>query len=107
MHQITANVPHRVKFLLTDVDGVADEAVYDSFTVQGESVSKQTFFRPFVGFKDLLPQTGYTLNIGTYSAGGVGDSMAVHNGRMFSTYDQDNDASADSNCAVDYKGAWW
>ena len=32
--------------------------------------------------------------------------MQHHNGRPFSTKDQDNDSSSD-NCALKYKGAWW
>ena len=36
----------------------------------------------------------------------IGDSMAYHNGKRFSTKDNDND-SAGANCAIFYKGAWW
>ena len=32
--------------------------------------------------------------------------MKGHNGRQFSTKDQDNDTSG-ANCAVNVKGAWW
>ncbi|XP_076105749.1 ficolin-2-like [Mytilus galloprovincialis] len=36
----------------------------------------------------------------------LGDSLAYHNGQMFSTNDRDNDIHL-GNCAVAYKGAWW
>lgn len=32
--------------------------------------------------------------------------MATHNGRMFSTYDSDNDL-AGNNCAYERGGGWW
>ena len=32
--------------------------------------------------------------------------MSYHNGREFSTKDQDNDPSV-ADCAEDVKGAWW
>jgi len=47
----------------------------------------------------------YRLTLGTYS-GDAGDSLMYHNGRQFSTYDQDNDAYP-GHCAVQYTGAWW
>ena len=34
--------------------------------------------------------------------------VALHNGMMFTTKDEDNDKSSRyGNCAVTYKGAWW
>ena len=47
----------------------------------------------------------YVLNIGEFS-GSAGDSMAFHNGMMFSTNDSDNDIYPTS-CAQAYSGAWW
>lgn len=35
-----------------------------------------------------------------------GDSMSYHQGRPFSTYDNDNDIAV-TNCALSYKGAFW
>ncbi|CAH1801236.1 unnamed protein product [Owenia fusiformis] len=49
----------------------------------------------------------YRLSISGYS-GTAGDSMqGYHNGRQFTTYDQDNDHENSGNCAITYKGAWW
>lgn len=36
----------------------------------------------------------------------TGDSMTYHQGRPFSTYDNDNDIAV-TNCALSYKGAFW
>jgi hypothetical protein len=36
----------------------------------------------------------------------IGDSLGYHNGKKFSTKDNDNDSS-EYNCATVYKGAWW
>lgn len=35
-----------------------------------------------------------------------GDSMTYHQGRPFSTFDNDNDIAV-TNCALSYKGAFW
>jgi ficolin len=36
----------------------------------------------------------------------IGDSLEYHNGKKFSTKDNDNDSN-EKNCATRYKGAWW
>ena len=33
--------------------------------------------------------------------------MRRHNGKPFTTKDQDNDEHSSYNCAVDRQGAWW
>jgi len=50
----------------------------------------------------------YQLLVAGYS-GDAGDSMAYHNGAMFSTHDRDNDQAKDSdfNCAVPFGGGFW
>ena len=48
----------------------------------------------------------YRLNITGYS-GNAGDAMSTHNGNRFSTYDNDNDASAGNNCAAINSGGFW
>lgn len=38
----------------------------------------------------------------------TGDSLSLHNGRPFSTFDRDNDDGPRSlNCAIEFCGAWW
>jgi len=51
--------------------------------------------------------TKYQLHVTEYS-GNAGDSLSSeHNGRPFSTYDQDNDSNNQLSCAVKGHGAWW
>jgi len=38
---------------------------------------------------------------------GNGDSLTYHDNMEFSTFDKDNDKSANQNCARDLHGAWW
>lgn len=45
----------------------------------------------------------FSLTVGVLSPG---DSMTYHQGRPFSTYDNDNDIAV-TNCALSYKGAFW
>ncbi|XP_061118377.1 tenascin-like isoform X1 [Conger conger] len=67
---------------------------------QGEEVYAQ-----YDSFKVNEPRGRYKLNLGEYS-GNAGDSLSYHQGRPFSTYDNDNDIAV-TNCALSYKGAFW
>ncbi|CAG2242706.1 Ficolin-1-A,Angiopoietin-1,Fibrinogen C domain-containing protein 1,Ryncolin-1,Tenascin-N,Angiopoietin-related protein 7,Ficolin-3,Fibrinogen C domain-containing protein 1-B,Fibroleukin,Fibrinogen-like protein 1,Ficolin-1,Angiopoietin-4,Tenascin-R,Ryncolin-2,Techylectin-5B,Fibrinogen C domain-containing protein 1-A,Fibrinogen-like protein A,Ryncolin-3,Angiopoietin-2,Ficolin-2,Tenascin,Techylectin-5A,Ryncolin-4 [Mytilus edulis] len=71
---------------LADFDGETRYALYRKFSV-GNAGSK------------------YKLEVGGYS-GNAGDCLTGHSGRLFSTPDQDNDAS-ESNCADSNKGGYW
>jgi len=48
----------------------------------------------------------YRLTVSKFEDHGVGNSLAYHSGRPFSTYDHDNDQWS-SNCAAYFHGAWW
>ncbi|XP_063438778.1 fibrinogen-like protein A [Mytilus trossulus] len=82
---LTSSGNYKLYIHLEDFDGNSSYAVYSKFSV-GDANTK------------------YTLNIGGYS-GDAGDSLMYHNGRMFSTKDQDNDIWS-ANCALN-RGAWW
>ena len=47
----------------------------------------------------------YRLHVSGYN-GSAGDSFTHHNGRKFTTKDNDNDVN-NGNCAVIFSGAWW
>ena len=50
-------------------------------------------------------RTNYRLNIAGYT-GTAGNSLATNNGMQFTTKDRDNDPHG-TNCASEYRGAWW
>ncbi|XP_051906160.1 tenascin-like isoform X1 [Hippocampus zosterae] len=65
----------------------------------------ESAFAQYDKFSIAEPRTRYKLYIGAYS-GTAGDSMTYHQGRPFSTFDNDNDIAV-TNCALSYKGAFW
>ena len=85
IHRLTPTAT-QLRVDLQDFEGNSRYAQYSSFNV-GDTASN------------------YTLSVSGYS-GTAGDSLSEHNGHMFSTRDQDNDIFG-SNCAQQFKGAWW
>ncbi|XP_034457262.1 tenascin-like isoform X4 [Hippoglossus hippoglossus] len=85
LHKITSSGHYELRVDLRD-KGESAYAQYDKFTL-------------------AEPRTRYKIYIGAYS-GTAGDSMTYHQGRPFSTYDNDNDIAV-TNCALSYKGAFW
>uniref|UniRef100_A0A1A7X0X3 Tenascin C n=1 Tax=Iconisemion striatum TaxID=60296 RepID=A0A1A7X0X3_9TELE len=85
LHKITSLGQYELRVDLRD-KGESAYAQYERFTI-------------------AEPRTRYKLYLGTYN-GTAGDSMFYHNGRPFSTYDNDNDIAV-TNCALSYKGAFW
>ncbi|XP_071173962.1 fibrinogen C domain-containing protein 1-like [Mytilus edulis] len=86
LHILTSQGKYELLITMTDFSQKTRYALYDKFKI-GDEKSK------------------YRLHIGTYS-GNAGDSLTGHQGRKFSTKDQDNDAYS-GNCAAMFKGAWW
>ena len=86
IHRLTSNAT-QLRVDMQDFQLNSRYAKYTSFSV-GDSVSK------------------YTLSVSGYS-GTAGDALTSHhNGRRFTTRDQDNDNS-ENNCAQQFGGAWW
>ncbi|XP_034090480.1 tenascin-N isoform X2 [Gymnodraco acuticeps] len=56
-------------------------------------------------FKIATVKQKFRLTIGKYS-GTAGDAMTYHQGRPWTTIDNDNDIAL-GNCALAHRGAWW
>ena len=88
IHCMTSSYPGtKLRVELEDWEGNSYYAEYSQFIVGDSS-------------------TNYRLNVSGYS-GNAGDQLFYHNGQIFTTYDQDHDSSSGSNCAVQFRGAWW
>ncbi|XP_022081435.1 ficolin-1-like [Acanthaster planci] len=89
LHRLTSSGSWVLGVLLVDWADEARSSFYWNFRVSDES-------------------QGYRLNIDSYLSidGDAGDSLSMHNGAKFSTWDKDNDVS-DVNCASLYSGGWW
>ncbi|XP_043843216.1 ficolin-1-like [Dromiciops gliroides] len=84
LHHLTTQRNNELRIDLQDFDQNHFFAKYASFQIQGETEN-------------------YKLILGNFVDGNAGDSMTYHNQKPFSTKDRDND----SNCAKNFKGAWW
>ncbi|KAF6019157.1 hypothetical protein EB796_022525 [Bugula neritina] len=73
--------------------------------VDMESFENETAFAKYSSFNVGGTLTKYKLSVSGYT-GTAGDSLKVHNGRKFSTYNVDNDIN-EGQCAVMFHGAWW
>ena len=76
-----------------------------SLRVDLEHFNQSTRYAHYDTFSVGDVSAEYVLTVGGYY-GTAGDSLEIHNGRRFSTKDNDNDVSS-SNCATRFTGAWW
>ncbi|XP_076839355.1 microfibril-associated glycoprotein 4-like [Brachyhypopomus gauderio] len=88
LYQLTLKRKYELRVDLQDFEGVTVYARYSSFSVESET-------------------EGYKLHVSGFINGGAGDSMAYHNEQKFSTFDKDQDAHKELNCARSYLGAFW
>ena len=87
LNRLTASANMELHVYLEDFDNVHAYAAYNTFDISDRSDE-------------------YRLTVGGYS-GNAGDSLFIHTGNRFTTYDNDNYMSASGNCAQRYSGAWW
>ncbi|XP_065063779.1 fibrinogen-like protein A isoform X2 [Rhopilema esculentum] len=65
----------------------------------------ESYYAEYSKFEVENEAASYRLNVSGFT-GNVQDSFTYHNGFKWTTYDRDNDIFP-TNCAIDYKGAWW
>ncbi|XP_064848805.1 tenascin-N isoform X2 [Oncorhynchus masou masou] len=68
-------------------------------------VGSEKAYAVYDNFKIAPAKQKFKLSIGKYR-GTAGDAMNYHQGRPFSTVDNDNDIAL-GNCALTHRGAWW
>ena len=94
LHALTSNQAMELRIDLINYHNETGYAEYTTFSV----ASVHNFYRLNVG--------GFTGNVGD-AMGDVAFPSRVPNGQRFSTFDEDNDPSVLSNCALAKKGGWW
>jgi len=77
------------------------------FDLQQRNTGKW-FYAEYSTFVVLPEAQNFKLQVAGYSGNAGKDSFKYHNGKMFSTYDRDNDQdSGKGNCAAFYGGGFW
>ncbi|XP_001985523.2 angiopoietin-related protein 7 [Drosophila grimshawi] len=88
LHRMTNSVQCELYIKLVDFHNVVRYAHYDNFRIGSE-------------------EEHYMLkSLGTYS-GSAGDALSYNLNDSFTTYDRDNDAWSNGNCANYYHSGWW
>lgn len=88
LHRMTAETQYELYVYLEDFEGEVRYAHYNNFSIGSET-----------SFYELS-------SLGAYD-GNAGNSMGFNVQQKFSTFDNDNDAWPDGNCARRYHSAWW
>ncbi|XP_045177342.2 ficolin-1-like [Mercenaria mercenaria] len=85
--RLTNGGHYKLRVDLTDENGIKGFAQYSSFSIGDET-------------------SNFTLHVSGHSGTASDGLLAIHNGMMFSTFDQDNDIHH-INCADTFGGGWW
>ncbi|XP_036336850.1 ryncolin-1-like, partial [Rhagoletis pomonella] len=88
LHALTASCEQELYIKMEASNGTKYYAKYDLFVIGSEE-------------EDYVLRT-----VGAYK-GNAKDYFKPHEGKKFTTFDRDNDASPDINCAESCRGAWW
>lgn len=90
---------------LSQISRLTNSGTTKSLRVDMEDFDGNKRYAKYSTFQILDSSKKYQLNVAGYS-GDAKDSLTYHNGMKFTTKDQDNDKDS-TNCATQYKGAWW
>jgi len=82
------------------------------FDLQSRSNTSNWYHAEYSTFRVLTEADNYRLQVAGYSGNAGNDALSYHNGRMFTTYDRDNDLESgnnwsSANCAVVFGGGFW
>jgi len=77
------------------------------FDLQSRSNTSNWYHAEYSTFRVLNEADNYRLQVAGYSGNAGNDAFGYHNGRMFSTYDRDNDRWSRENCAARSGGGFW
>lgn len=88
LHALTGERSQELLVLLEDFEGQTKQVFYEKFAIGNE-------------------QELFALNTLSNGSGTTGDSLKIHHGMKFSTFDQDNDRDSNRHCAEIYTGGWW
>jgi len=76
------------------------------FDLQSRNNTNNWYWAEYSTFQVLSEANRYRLQVAGYSGNAGYDALGYSNGRMFSTYDRDNDAWS-RNCAMINGGGFW
>ncbi|KAF1373422.1 hypothetical protein PFLUV_G00238700 [Perca fluviatilis] len=88
LYHLTQKKRYELLVDMEDFEGNKAFALYSSFSINTEC-------------------DGYRLNVSGFTDGGAGDSLKVHNGQKFSTFDKEQDSDVARHCARTFLGAFW
>ena len=89
IHELTANNRYKLRFLL--------QSWYD----------RNWYYAEYSTFIVLSEAVNYTMVVAWYSGNASFDALGGQSGRMFSTYDRENDLYSPLNCASYIGGGFW
>lgn len=88
LHALTGERSQELLVLLEDFEGQVKQEIYEKFAIGNE-------------------QEMFALNTLGSPSGTAGDSLKLHHGMKFSTFDHDNDRDSNRHCAELFTGGWW
>ncbi|XP_064543291.1 angiopoietin-related protein 7-like [Drosophila montana] len=91
IHRLTSAQPHELYIHMEGFEGVIKYYRYDQFSIADEHDQYRL------------------ITLGKAAGNATQDNFSYHRNMKFSTFDRDNDAWDDGNCASKYKycGGWW
>ncbi|XP_030565652.1 angiopoietin-related protein 7-like isoform X2 [Drosophila novamexicana] len=89
IHRLTSARPHELYIHMEQFDGIIKYYRYEQFAIAGEVDQYKL------------------ITLGKAEGNATDDYLAHHRNMKFTTYDRDNDAWNDGNCASNHRGAWW